>query len=308
MTRVASVLALVAVLAIAAPATAGEPYKSLLDQKAEMVVSVKFVLNTTINFGGRSQDQETTSTANGILVDKSGLVMIPGSSISAPSFFGGGGRRGGRGDIDIKATPSDFRVIFAGDTKEYPAILGASDTKVGLAFVRIKDLEGKEIRPLVAETAAEPDVGDTLYGVSRLPQGFDYAPYVDHCHVSGRIAKPRVMWNVDGSFMQVAHPLFTKDGVVTGILVSQEGVGGGSGIFLLPWKTAAGTIPRALTASEAPLEESNKMEAAEAAKPKEEKPAEAPADGPSDKPEEKPEDKPGDKPEDKPSDAPGGTR
>jgi hypothetical protein len=272
----------------AAPARAAEPYQSLLDTKADMVVSVKFVLTISITMGGGSRDNEVSGNATGILVDKSGLVMIPNSSIN-PSFGG----RGGRG-MEMKSVPSDFRVTFAGDTKEYAAILGASDSKVGLAFIRIKDLEGKEVRPLVVENAANPEIGDVLYGVSRQPQGFDYAPYVADCRVSGRIQKPRELLDINGDFLQVAHPLFTKDGVVAGIVVTQEGVGGGAGTFLLPWKTASGTIQRAQKQTETALEELRAKEAEDAAKaaeeggekgpdkpaePAPEKPAEEPAPG-----------------------------
>lgn len=280
-----ALLSLVLAASAALPASAGEPYQTLLDTKADMLVSVKFVL--TVSFGGR--DQEGSGIATGVVVDKSGLVMINNASV------GGGGQRF-RG-MEFKATPSDFRVTFPGDTKEYAAILGASDSKVGLAFIRIKDLEGKEIHPLTVDTSADPAVGDLLYGVSRLPQGFDFAPWVADVRVSGKIQKPRELWNIEGAFTEVAHPLFTKDGVVTGIVVSQEGVGGGGSVVaLLPWKIAVGTIQRALKASDTALEEAKKKDAEAAKEP--EKTAEPPADKPGDA-------KPGDgKPGDKPSENP----
>lgn len=276
-------LLLVLAASAALPASAAEPYQTLLDTKADMLVSVKFVL--TVSFGG-GREQEGSGVATGVLVDKNGLVMINNSAV------GGGGGSRFRG-MEFKATPSDFRVTFPGDTKEYPAILGASDSKVGLAFLRIKDLEGKEIHPLAVDASADPAIGDVLYGVSRLPQGFDFAPWVADVRVSGKIQKPRELWNIEGAFTEVAHPLFTKDGVVTGIVVSQEGVGGGGNVVaLLPWKTAVGTIQRANKASDTALEEAKKKEAEAAKEP--EKAGGAPS--------EKPGDAPGDKPGDKPSD------
>jgi hypothetical protein len=166
-----------------------------------------------------------------------------------------------RGGIDIKSTPSQIRVTFPGETKEYPAILGATESKLGLAFVRIRDLEGKAVPSLAGEAAPEPAPGDRVYGVSRLGEGFDYAPYVDELRVSGRIAKPREMINIEGDFINLAHPVFDASGGVVGVLISQQAVNdGGSGVFVLPWKVASGTIQRALKASETALEEAKAKE------------------------------------------------
>jgi hypothetical protein len=290
-------LVLAAAGALGAPAMAKEPQKRLLEEKAALVVSVRFTLQLTITFGsGQTREQEAPSSATGILVDKAGLVMISNDAVN-PAARGGRGMQG----VDVKSTPSQFRVTFPGETKEYPAILGATESKLGLAFIRIRDLEGKQIPALAGEPVPDPAPGDRLYGVSRLGEGFDYAPYVDEMRVSGRVTKPRDMINVEGDFLNLAHPLFDETGGTVGILISQQAVNDGStGTFLLPWKIAAGTIQRALKASDTALEEAKTKEAEGKPSDGTEPPAPKPADPPEDG-EKKPEDKPSEpKEEDKP--------
>jgi hypothetical protein len=271
-------LAALAVLASTLPARAAEPQARLLKEKADLVVSVKYTLSMTITARGQTQDQEAPGQTTGILVDKAGLVMISNDALqpSLPRQFRSGG-------IDIKSTPSQIRVTFPGETREYPAILGATESKLGLAFVRIRDLEGKAIPSLAGDAAPEPAAGDRVYGVSRLGEGFDYAPYVDELRVSGRLTKPREMINIEGDFVNLAHPVFDAAGGVVGVLISQQAVNdGGSGVFVLPWKIAAGTIQRALKASETALEEAKAKDAEKAAEG-----AEAPkpeGDAPKDEP------------------------
>ena len=53
-------------------------------------------------------------------------------------------------------TPTNLRVIFAGDEKEYEAILGATDSKLGLAYVLIRDLKGRTAGAVDLNKAAEP--------------------------------------------------------------------------------------------------------------------------------------------------------
>lgn len=286
--------AVLLVLAAAAPARADEPYARLLAEKSDLVVSVKYTLMVTLSAQGRTQDQEVSGSVTGIVVDASGLVMIPNTAIAGPGNV--------RPGVDLKAVPTELRVVFPGDPKEYPAIVGASDSKVGLAFIRVKDLEGKVVPSLPAEAAADPVVGQVLYGVSRLPQGFDYAPHIGDLRVTGVVTKPRALWDVDGSFLAVAHPVFDASGAVVGVLINQEGVGGGAGIFVLPWKTASGIVQRALKASETALEEAKAKEAEAAAAAAEAPPADAPKEGPKEGPAEQPKEAPKDVPPEAPKD------
>jgi hypothetical protein len=260
---------------LAAGASADSPHSKLIESRAATVVTVKAALKISGSFRGQSIDQEREMTATGVVVDSCGFVMMSSDAVSVPRFARMGGQQ-----HDIKITPTNLRVVFAGDETEYEAILGATDSKLGLAFVLIRDLKGRNAAAVDLANTAEPKVGDTLYAVTRMEQGFDYAPVCDEAKVIGQVTKPRAMWVLGGSGADVPHPLYTAEGAVAGIVVIQEGVGddrAGFRPFLLPLKIATGTIERALKTSKQALEEAPKEEP----KPAEQKPAEEekPAEG-----------------------------
>lgn len=268
-TLVLAALALGLIAPVAAQAEEGRA--ALIAAKAASAVSVKITAKISGSFGGRAVDQERNITASGVVVDPAGLVMIPANSVSAPARLG----------MEIKVTPTSIRVIFPGDETEYDAILGALDSKLGLAYVLVRDLKGRAISPVDMAQAAEPVVGDMLYSVTRMAQGFDYAPVCQSAEVIGQVSKPRTMWVVDGSAPEPAQPLYTAAGKLAGIMIVQEGVGeeSGSQIFLLPLKVAQSSIERSLKASQKELEDVKAREAEAAAKAAEqgEKAPEAPA-------------------------------
>jgi hypothetical protein len=275
---VPSCVALAAAL-LAGGAAADGPEAKLIETRAATIVTVKAALKISGSFGGRSIDQEREMTASGVVVDSCGFVMMSSDAISMPRFA-----RMGNQQHDIKFTPTNLRVVFPGDETEYAAILGATDSKLGLAFVLIRDLKGRNATAIDLSNAVEPKIGDTLYAVTRLEQGFDYAPVCDEAKVIGHVTKPRAMWVLGGGGADVPHPLYTADGAIAGIVVVQEGVGderSGFRPFLLPLKIATGTIERALKTSKQALEEAPKEEEkpAEEKKPEEKPAEEKPAEG-----------------------------
>ena len=273
--------ALVAVALVAPPASADPVCQKLLAQHTDSVVSVKFVLNLQLSMGGQTQDREVSGAATGLLVDPVGLVVMDSQALSP---------RGPRG-MEINASPTSIRVVFPGDPKEYEAVLGATDSRMGLTFVRIKDLEGKAVKAL--DLAGEPkvEVGDRLYGVTRLGQGYDYAPVCQTADVIGWVEKPRQMWAISGGAVDVAHPLFTAEGTIVGFVTRQEGTGGGTGAFLLPLAVVRGTIERAGREAEKVLEETLEADAEAAAEAGDEAaPPDEPADEPTEEPTEEPDD------------------
>jgi hypothetical protein len=295
--RVPAAAALAGVLLLAGPADAG-PHSALIEAKAATVVSLKITAKLTGSRGGQSFDREQTLTTSGVIVDASGLVMIPASSITVPKRFG----------LDIKVTPTNIRVIFPGDEKEYDAILGATDTKLGLAYVLIRDLAGRTAQTIDVTKTVEPAVGDVLYAVTRHGQGFDYAPVCQAGNVIGQVTKPRQMWSIDGQAPEAGHPLYDASGALAGIMISQEGVGENAQelVFLLPLKVAQSSIERSLKAAQKEMEEVKAREAEAAAKAKEAE-AEKPAEGEPKPDGEKPAEPPTEKPPE-PAPAPGGVK
>ena len=256
---------LAGLLLVASASTSGadDPVKfdaaKFLESKAPSVVTVKSVLKVG--------DNERNDERSGSVVDPEGVVMLPNwmsTRFRSPSSF--------------KMTPTKIRVIFDGDEKEYDAILGATDSKLGLAFVRVKDLAGKKLTSVDFAGGTEVRLGDELAGVIRTDQGFDYAPYYGMTRVVGQVTKPRSMWLVTG-FLPQGHPLYTTDGRAAGVVVQQVGAtdDAGSRTFLLPAKAVTGVIGQAVKACAKALEDAKTHDAETAAEAGMGEPAPAPA-------------------------------
>ena len=229
-------------------------YAKLIPEKATSVVSVKLVLAVKITSPRGSQEQEINTSSTGVIVDAAGLILLPDSAFDAGRMMGIPRRM--RSQINVTSSPISIRVTFPGDTKEYDAVLGAKDSKLGLGFVLIKDLAGKAITAVDVSATAVPKIGQKLYGVTRLGQGFDHAPMCTSLKVAGQVTKPRTMWIVQGGGTHLAQPIYDANGAVTGIVVDQEGVGedASSRPFLLPMKVASATFSGALKKSHAELD------------------------------------------------------
>ncbi len=218
-------------------------YAAQLDRKAASVVVLKLV--TKIG------EFENASERMGTLIDPAGVVMTTGL----------GGTRG-----NMKISLVSARVVFPGDEKEYDAILGAFDSRLGLAFFRIKDLAGRAVTAVDPADVGEVKVGDELFSVSRLEDGFDYAPYYGTVSILGQVKKPREMWfpSAGGS---LASPLFTASGQFAGVMIQQQGVSDGprwAKNFLLPAAACQAVIAQGVKASAKALAEMQAKEKADA--------------------------------------------
>jgi hypothetical protein len=238
--------------AFGAAAQAGDeppnPYVALMAAKAPHIVTVKFVLKSQGGRGG-----ERSREVQGTVVDPSGLVMISKTHLGGGrevSFQGGRVRQGGG-----RAVPSNFKVVFPGDEKEYESILGATDSNLNLSFIRIKNLEGKKIEAASFADAATLKIGQELVGVSRHGKGFDYAPLFERGLVAGEIRQPRPMWIVTAGTGALGLPLYDLQGKAAGVMAMQQGAdgGGGGGSFLIPAATVKAAVEQAVKQSEEAL-------------------------------------------------------
>lgn len=204
-------------LALPVPADEGSGMPEVLAKVAPSIATVKVVTQTDVTMGGQSQSTESRAEVQGVVVDETGLVMISNAT------FDTSGMKdllsaSGQGGVDMKITPTEFKVVIEQEEKEYEAFLAATDTKLGLAFVQIVDLGDRKLVAVSFDGAADLAVGQRLLAVGRLKKGYDYAPYVVQAKVTGKIAKPRTAWLVDGDMAGAGLPAFTADGLVAGII------------------------------------------------------------------------------------------
>ena len=178
-------------------------WQKLRDDKAPSIVSVKFVLKMQMMMRGQTQDREQNQEVRGFLIDKSGLVLASHSHFGIP---GGLARMLRQQGGDVQATPTDMKVLFGNEVEEYDAQKVADDSNLGISFLQILDLKGREVKPIDLASGGGITLGQELYGVSRLNRGFDCAPSVGEIMITAKVEKPRQMWAFAGNFGVVGLP------------------------------------------------------------------------------------------------------
>jgi hypothetical protein len=179
--------ALVGVVGLSAVALAADPFAKQIEAKSPSIVIVKSVVKFSSQGGG---DRESNDTRVATVVDASGVVMMPHWLPTALLSR-------------MKVSPVKIQVLFDGEEKEYYSILGAVDSKLGLVFVRVKDLGDRKLAPVRFDEQVDLELGDELGGITRTDQAFDYVPYYGNAKLVGKITKPR-SWLVSG-FTPIDH-------------------------------------------------------------------------------------------------------
>ena len=132
-----------ALLALAPAAPAAEPfddyqpiYRDLVEQHADAVVTVKFVMSV-VNAGNEQRIEDRTQA---VLVSDDGLMIVPDRSVSVDFSTFGNTTPGQAAPV---AKSSDFRVRLAGSEDWLPADLVTRDAELGLAWLRLRKPAGK---------------------------------------------------------------------------------------------------------------------------------------------------------------------
>ena len=195
----------------------GNAYKQVLEKVQPNIVTVRVVIKVDVKSEDETESSESKFTLQGVVLTNDGLIMASGVLLSSESFK----QLLGIEDDDemtFTITPQSFKVIFGSETKEYDAKLVATDSQLGLAFLKITSLEGRAITPIVFSNE-ELFVGKEVLTVSRLPKGFDYAPYFCTGRVISEISKPRKAYLMEGNISELGLPVYNMKGEAVGVLV-----------------------------------------------------------------------------------------
>jgi hypothetical protein len=228
----------VAALFAASPARAEEgALDARLAEKAPTIVTVKVVL--------KRGDQESTREFAGTLVDASGTVMTSASQI-APG----------------KWSPVQIHVLFGNDPTENPAVLVARDSTLRLAYVQVLDKKGLPAVDLTK--GATTKIGQDLFTVTRSTRSFDFTPSIVRLYVTGKLEKPRPLWDFAGDSFAAGLPAFDLSGAPVGVVVDQlaprgvESGGAETEYFILPLDAAVRSLEMARTRIPEALETAKK--------------------------------------------------
>jgi len=202
----------------------GNAYKQVLEKVQSNIVTVRAVIKVDVKAQDESESNESKFTMQGVVLTSDGLVMASGVLLSSESFKQLIGAEDDE-SVTFTITPQSFKVIFGSETKEYEAKLVATDSQLGIAFLKITNLEGRAVTP-IAFSNEELAVGKELLSVSRLPKGFDYAPYFVSGRIIGEVSKPRKAFLIEGNVRSLGLPVYSLKGEAVGVVVLlRHGIG-----------------------------------------------------------------------------------
>jgi len=190
-------------------------YSAFVDRSGPPLVTVKFTLK--IKRGG-SGESENESEIAGVLIDPKGLVLCSNTELS------GGTATFARimGASDIRATPTDVKLLIGDDEEGKDAEVLVRDTELDLAWVRLSAAPDKPLPYVDFTKSVVPEVGDVIFTTKRLGRFFGRSLIATQGRIGGRASKPRDLFLPAGDLEpELGLPVYTADGRVVGVTVVQ---------------------------------------------------------------------------------------
>lgn len=225
------IAATICLLSAVAPAET-DMYKSLLERRAPVLVTVKFVLKVSAGgmMGGMGDD-EFESEVTGVMIEPTGLVLCSDTQLGGimkmvtkiVPMLGAA----------ITTTPTDIKVLIGDDTEGLEAEVVARDSELDLAWLKIKDAGDKKFDFLDLSKGSSVKVGERVACVRRMGSYFGRSAIVVEGRIAGTTKKPRKLY-VPSIELAMAYglPIYTVTGKLVGITVTQApGLDGAIGGF-----------------------------------------------------------------------------
>ncbi len=193
--------------------------QSLMAKQSLAIVTVDIVIKTQFSAGGQAQDSESRTEMQGTVVSPDGLILLSDAPFDAKGMMQMMGMPDTGADMGVKITPTEFKVTIGDEDKQYTGFLAGTDPDFGLAFIKLKDLDGRTLQAVDFSATNTPQIGDKVYSVTRLGKGYDYAPVLSSGWIYGQIAKPQSAWVVSGAG-SIGLPVFTSSGDLLGLVAT----------------------------------------------------------------------------------------
>jgi len=193
-------------------------FKTLMGNHAPAFVRVNWVMATSF----MGQEQNTESSTTGVIVDPTGLVLVPRIVVepTMPNQKLTPEQR-----ASFKMTARDFQIHFPGEDKPLAAEALTTDADQGVAWLKIKDVGDRKF-PFVDTTRAETaSPGQSYYVIERLEERYGEKPILSWGIIQGEIDVPQKAHIVTGALGLA----FSAKGKVLGYVSANfEGMGNDS--------------------------------------------------------------------------------
>ena len=201
----------------AAPGSVEAKGREIASKFAKSIVTVQMVVKMKSSGPGMgSEEQESRSEADGVIVDPSGLTVLALSATDPmgsmedmmPETSGG---------FKMQTNLSDIKILLS-DSTEIPAQMIMRDKDLDLAFIRPTEKPAQPLEYIDLTQSAEVQELDQLVAIGRLGQvaGRTYSLSLER--IKAVVKRPRLFY-VPESAPALGCSLFTLDGKVVGILV-----------------------------------------------------------------------------------------
>lgn len=200
--------------ALSSAARADDGHQKLLDDNAERIVTVKYILKTG---AGGAGDDESESELTAVMIDAKGIILCSNTQLGG---YRGMMMRMSGGDSAV--TPTDIKVLIGDDVEGIDGELIARDTELDLAWIRIKEPGDRRFNAIDLAAGIEAKVGDRLLALRRMGKFFGRALVVNEGYVGGSTRKPRELLIPAGDIgTALGLPVFSTEGRVIGLSVVQ---------------------------------------------------------------------------------------
>ena len=255
MKRLLMIIAISALMCSQLLATPAER-KAIVANHANSVLCVEVTMETSYSMEGSDEKDEQQSNATGIVIDKSGLLVVPLLMINPTDVLKQ--MMDSMGDSDpstkkmLESVHVDVKkiVVRLVDGTELPATVLLKDDQTELAVIKTASPFPDSVKPIAVADGVSIDLGDDLYCLSRLGSTSKFAPRVQGAYISAKITDPKLRYVIEGDMGDDGIPAFTGDGKWAGVILTKiTGRNDSPYTQLVPSAEAAALIKKAQTAS-----------------------------------------------------------
>lgn len=193
--------------------------RNIATQWKDTVVHVELVLKMKRSYNGETQTKEMKGTGIGVVIDPSGLVVLPFAAINPTES----GSDGDGSDSDIKSEITSIKIRL-GDGINVPYKVVLRDKDLDLAFIKPVNKLPNPVAAVDLKNSTSTDVLSRVMVLHRLDKIGGYALAATLQRVNAIIEKPRKCYTItmsnEGS--QYGGPVFSMDGKIIGLLLTRS--------------------------------------------------------------------------------------
>lgn len=194
--------------------------REIVNKYKEAILIVRLVIKGGMSFGGSSHQEESKTEATGVVIDPTGLAVVPLSETDPYGEIGDllssmGSSRGV--DVNVKSDLADVKYVLA-DGTEIAAKVVLRDRDLDLAFVRPLEKPAQPMTFVDLSKDVQLDLLDEAICLDRMTSAYDRVPYAAVGRVKSVVEKPRRYYLIEGT--TTGGPVFDVEGRILGINLS----------------------------------------------------------------------------------------